>query len=63
MKCKVINASKTQLESDVNNWLDLDKFEIFKILQTQNESYITLTIFYFDLKEIRAKKLNKLKKL
>jgi len=60
MKCKVINTSKTLLERDVNNWLSSGKYEIFDILQTQEESYITVTIFYLDLKELRAKKLQKL---
>jgi len=60
MKCKVINSSTSNLESDINKWLDTDKFEIFEILQTQKDTYITLTIFYYDKQEIRLKKLDKL---
>ena len=65
MKCKVINSSKSQLEEEVNEWLETGKYEIINILQTEDSSvgYITLTIFYLDLKEIRKKKLDKLNKL
>lgn len=60
MKCKVINIGKSVLEYEVNNWLDSGKYEIFDIVQTQEDSYITLTIFYLDKQEIRKKKLDKL---
>jgi len=62
MKCKVINGSKSNLEQLVNTWLEEIKPEIFNILQTESDSngYITLTIFYFDIKETRLKKLDKL---
>ena len=62
MKCKVINGSKSNLEQLVNTWLEENKPEIFNILQTEGDSngYITLTIFYFDIKETRLKKLDKL---
>lgn len=60
MKCKVINSTKNFLERDINDWLETGKYEIFDILQTQNDLYITITIFYYNLKEIRIKKLNKL---
>ena len=62
MKCKVINSSKKKLEQIVNEWLDEAKCEIFNISQTESaeNGYITLTIFYYDLKEARLKKLNEL---
>ena len=62
MKCKVINTSKKMLESEVNDWLSTGKYEITKILQTEdaNMGYVTLTIFYLDKQEIRKKKLDKL---
>lgn len=63
MKCKVINASKSNLERLTNNWLEEGKYEITNLIQTQDDSYITLTIFYLDKKEIRKKKLEKLNKL
>jgi len=65
MKCKVINSSKSQLEEEVNEWLETGKYEIINILQTEDSSvgYVTLTIFYLDLKEIRKKKLDKLNNL
>lgn len=64
MKCKVINGSKKNLEQLVNEWLEANNPEIFRFLQTESDSngYITLTIFYFDKKEVRAKKLEKLNK-
>ena len=57
MKCKVINTNKVQLEDVVNEWLKTGKYEIFKVLQTEVDTYITLTIFYYDKQELRAKKL------
>lgn len=62
MKCKVINTSKTLLEDEVNDWLQSNKYEIVNISQTEsvNNGYITLTIFYLELKEIRKKKLDNL---
>lgn len=62
MKCKVINSSKTMLESDINKWLQTGKYEITNIIQTQESSYITLTIFYLELNEVRKKKLDNLNK-
>lgn len=61
MKCKVINTSKNLLQEEVNDWLQTDKIEIINIVQTEssNNGYITLTIFYLELKEIRKKKLQK----
>jgi hypothetical protein len=61
MKCKVFNSSKTLLEEDVNNWLKTGNYEIVSVTQThESPSYITLTIFYLDVKEVRFKKLEKL---
>ena len=62
MKCKIINSSKQNLERDVNIWLESGKYEINNIAQTEsvNIGYITLTIFYLDLKEIRKKKIIKI---
>lgn len=63
MKCKVINASKYNLENEVNIWMENNNIEIQNVTQTSYEnSYITLTIFYLDKKEIRKKKLEKLNK-
>lgn len=63
MKCKVINTSKYNLENEVNVWMENNNIEIQNVTQTSYESnYITLTIFYLDKKEIRKKKLEKLKK-
>jgi len=57
MKCKVINTNKRQLENEVNDWLKTGKYEIAKILQTEdaNMGYVTLTIFYFEQQEIRKR--------
>lgn len=63
MRCKVINASKSNLERLTNDWLEEGKYEIINLTQTQDDSYITLTIFYLEKKEIRKKKLDKLNKL
>jgi hypothetical protein len=62
MKCKVINVGKINLEQSVNEWLESGKYEITNLVQTQSadNGYITLTIFYLDLKELREKKLQKL---
>ena len=60
MLCKVINSSKYELEKCINDWLSTGKYEIFDVLQTQDESYVTTTIFYLDIKEVREKKLKKL---
>ncbi len=64
MKCKVINEFKDNLELAVNKWLESDNFEIVKMEQSQNEmGYITLTIFYLDIKESRKKKIEKIEKI
>lgn len=62
MKCKVINSSKKGLEDEVNDFLNLENPEIFKVLQTESDTngYITLTIFYYTKNEVRAKKLLKI---
>lgn len=63
MKCKVINASKYDLERLTNNWLnDNDAIEITNVEQTESSTngYVTLTIFYLDLKESRRKKLDQI---
>lgn len=63
MKCKVINASKYNLENEVNIWMENNNIEIQNVTQTSYESsYITLTIFYLEKKEIRKNKLEKLNK-
>jgi hypothetical protein len=63
MKCKVINSSKKNLEYDINEWLESGKYNIVQVLQTEENTtgYITLTIFYQDLKETRKSKLEKIK--
>jgi len=62
MKCKVFNSNRNNLEEEVNLWLDTGKYEISNILQTEGDhGYVTMTIFYLDLKEIRNKKLLKIK--
>jgi len=63
MKCKVINSYKSNLEVEVNKWLESGKYEIIKTEQTQGDGYITLTIFYLDIKEARAKKIEKIEKI
>jgi len=61
MKCKVIVAPKTFLEKEVNDWLQTEKINIVNVTQTENElGYITLTIFYLDIKETRKQKLDKI---
>ena len=60
MKCKVISCSNYKIEEKINLWLINNKVEIFKILQTQDNTYVTVTIFYLEEQEIRKKKLNKL---
>lgn len=63
MKCKVINTSKLNLEYETNEWLKTGNYEFVSITQTESadNGYITLTIFYLELKEIRFKKLQKIK--
>ena len=63
MKCKVINTNKSSLEHETNEWLKTGNYEIVSITQTESadNGYITLTIFYLELKEIRFKKLQKIK--
>ena len=64
MLCKVINAGKYELEKLVNIWLESGKYEIKTVTQTESDEngYITLTIFYYDLKELREMKLKKIEK-
>jgi len=62
MKCRVISGSGKKIEDAVNNWLDNNKVEIFEILQTENNTYITISIFYYDKTEERKHKLNKINK-
>ena len=63
MECKVIIKEKELLEKEVNDWLDKNKLKIFNITQTENDGFITLTIFYNDLKETRKLKLDKISKI
>jgi len=63
MKCKVITIYKTDLEGEVNNWLNSGKYEIIHTEQTQVDGYVTLTIFYMELKEVRSKKLDNIEKI
>lgn len=60
MLCKVINSSKDSLEDKINDWLKTGKYEISHMLQSSNDIYITITIFYLEKNEIRTKKLNNL---
>jgi len=63
MICKVINTSKQELEQNTNKWLNENNgIEIINILQSESSDngYITLTIFYLNLKESRLKKINKI---
>jgi hypothetical protein len=60
MLCKVINSSNYNLEKDINDWLSTGKYEIINIFQTQNDLFVTTTIFYLDIKEVREKKIKKL---
>lgn len=62
MKCKVITDGRLSIEKEINEWLDNNKIEIFDITQSQNDNYVTVSIFYYDKQEIRKKKLEKLNK-
>lgn len=59
MKCKVFTTGRMFLEQEVNDWLETKKIEIVNVVQTESDQngYITLTIFYLDQNEIRSKKL------
>lgn len=59
MKCKVFTTGRMFLEQEVNDWLETKKIEIVSVVQTESDQngYITLTIFYLDQNEIRSKKL------
>ncbi len=59
MLCKVINSSKDSLEDKINDWLKTGKYEISHMLQSSNDIYITITIFYLEKNEIRTKKIRK----
>jgi phosphoribosylformimino-5-aminoimidazole carboxamide ribonucleotide (ProFAR) isomerase len=59
MKCKVFTENISNLENAVNNWLSTGKFNIVKMTQSY-DVYVTLTIIYEDIKEIRRKKLDKI---
>jgi len=63
MKCKVITSSKYELEDKINKWLESEKIEISHVVQTDDTVYVTVTIFYLDKNEIRAKKLDNLNNL
>lgn len=63
MKCKVITSSKYDLEEKINKWLESEKVEIIHALQSDDTVYVTVTIFYLDKNEIRAKKLDNLNNL
>ena len=60
MKCKVINSNKMTLQDNIDEWLETGKYEIVETNQTQDNGYITLTIWYLDKNEMRSKKLRKL---
>ena len=63
MRCKVIQSAPGFLEEEVNDWLSTGKYEIINILQTQDNYFVTITIFYLEKNEIREKKLKKLNKI
>lgn len=50
VKVKIFNfdSSYAGLESKVNKWLDKNDVEIFKILQSESDNSLTVTIFYKD---------------
>jgi len=60
MKCKVITTTSSNLEENINKWLETGKYEIVNIVQSQGDLYITVTIFYLNKNEIRKRKLTKL---
>ena len=60
MRCKVIISGRNTIEDNVNDWLSSGKYEIINMLQSQDELYITITIFYLEKNEIRENKLKKL---
>ena len=60
MRCKVINSNKNTLEEKINEWLNTDIFEIFNVVQTQDDEYITITFLYYDKLELIKLKLEKL---
>lgn len=61
MQCKIINGIKSNVEDEVNKWLnDNNNYEIKHIVQTQDSVYITLTIFYLNNKEVRKTKIEKI---
>lgn len=61
MKCKVFKEDANDLEDEVNDWLKSEDIEIMHTNQTMDDDYVVLTIFYLTEKELRKKKLNKLK--
>ena len=60
MRCKVINSNKNTLEEKINEWLNTDIFEIFNVVQTQDDEYITIKFLYYYKLELRKLKLEKL---
>lgn len=60
MRCKVIQSQPKCLEDEVNDWLSTGKYEIINISQTQDNYFVTITIFYLEKNEVREKKLEKL---
>ena len=58
MKCKVINSDRDSLEENVNYFLNSNNIEIYNMLQTEctSNGYITLTIFYDDIKDVKKSK-------
>ena len=63
MRCKVIQSTPGFLEKEVNEWLSTGKYEIINISQTQDNFFVTITIFYLEKSEIRERKLKKLNKI
>lgn len=61
MKCKVFVEHNKALEDKVNKWLESGKYNIITMTQSF-DVYVTLTIIYEDLKEIRKRKLDKISK-
>lgn len=61
MRCKVFRNYSSEIETEINNWLKTDNYEIFHITQVEKGDLIVTTIFYYTEKEFRKKKLNRLK--
>jgi len=53
----------TKLEYELNHWIEYDKPEIKQFTQSNTKEYLIYTFLYYEKKELRKTKLEKINEL